>query len=139
METQFNIVGPIWRMAWPMSTLCIFSLSVAEKLIFVWAGMLVYAVPQTATSKTFVRFQFMRGLFVSLIVFVAVSATMLALAMLLPSSGHAVNQVASTPLGHIAYLVASAVLDRIPFLISLIWALWSVSFLSRNGQKRIAA
>jgi len=139
MENQFNIVGPIWRMAWPLSTLCIFSLSVAEKLIFVWAGMLVYAVPQTAIRKIFGTLQFMRGLFVSLVVFVAVSSAMLALAMLLPFSGHSINQVASTPLRHIAYLVAWAVLDRVPFLISLICALWSVTFFSPNGQNRIAA
>jgi len=139
LETHWNIVGPIWRMAWPLSTLCIFLFSVAEKLIFVWTGMLVYAVPQMAMSRTFKFRQFKRGLFLSLTVFVAVSAAMLALAMLLPFSGHAMNHHTTTPLGQIADQGVWAIMARVPFFLTLICALWCVTSLPTNGRKRIIA
>jgi len=137
MEIQSNIVGPIWRMDWPWSTLCIFCLLVAENLIFVWTGILVYAIPHMAMSRTFSARQLRRGFLLSLPVFVAVSAAMLALAMLLPSAFHAMNPRTLTPLGQITDLGMWAVAARIPFLLALICALWGVASRSKNGRKKI--
>lgn len=139
IETQTNFSGPIWRLPWPWSTICIFALLIAESLIFIWAGMLVYVLTKGALSRTFSFRQLSRGSLLSLPIFMAVSGVMLALSMLLPSLGHSFNPDTLTPLGQITDLRLWAVLVRIPYLLALICALWSGTSLPRNERKTTAA
>jgi len=39
---QGNLVGHIWRIPWPWSTICAFTISGFESLLFVWMGASVY-------------------------------------------------------------------------------------------------
>jgi hypothetical protein len=138
-QTQTNFIGPVWRLAWPWSTICIFALSIAECLIPVWAGMLVYALAKSALSGVFSIRQLRRGLLVSLAIFIAVSIFMIGFSMLLPSLGHPFNPGALTPLGQITSLRLWAFLVRTPYLLALISALWSAASRPKNGRKMTAA
>jgi hypothetical protein len=139
VETQHNLVGPIWRIPWPWSTLSIFALSITENLSFVWAGTLVYFISKWALTGAFSIRQFRHGWLLSLPGFLAGSAAMLVFSMLRPSLGHSFNPATITALGQIIDFRLWAVLVRVPFLIALIGALWSGASPPRGDRKPTVA
>jgi hypothetical protein len=83
--------GHIWQLPWPWSALCSSALSFAPGLLFVWAGMLVYLLPQWGSHKRFRILRVGRSVVLSALVFLVIASGLVWVPLLFPSAGSAVD------------------------------------------------
>jgi len=194
VEHNPSLFGPMWTLAWPWSTLAALGLSLLIGAVFIWAGMLVYLVLHGSLVRGISLRRLRMSIALSLTGFIAVSAAMFALTLLLPVTGHAiiglglnsslapdapkyegkknrywtyhyVRQVdpqtgkpvvvrspvqidtsdfypyaspapaTPTPLSEIKDTSTRAIVARLPYLLSMIYALWGLSSLPNRYRR----
>jgi len=181
MEAHGDLIGRIWRIDWPWSTICDLGLSLGMSLVFIWTGLLLFLVPHMGITRGFNLRRIWQALLQCAPPFIAVSA-LLYIVMLLPvhmesaSSTHAlrapmdgvwvrnyvgggwwgrfipnlrmdteatiehpIDTRALTPLERIMDIRVWANVTRLPYFLSMLYALWGVTSLSENRRRRIAA
>jgi hypothetical protein len=123
-----SMVATIGRMDWPWSSICLVVLFLGAKLAFVWAGVLVFLLPQANASMRSGLDQVRIGLMRSLSVFAPVwmgSCAMTLVVRAIPFH---------TADGQMVLAATSAVLIRLPFFATTLWALWQT-----KGRRRMLA
>ena len=129
LRNHSNLGGFVWRLAWPWSTVCDFGLSTGIRFLFIWAGVLIYAIilKTMFTSASLNRIG--RRVAMSLVGFIAASACAIALALLMRPflshpTGHGVDVRTLTLSGVIVNFGLWGIPMRIPFLVATACALW---------------
>lgn len=123
-ENRFTLLGHIWRMDWPWSTLASFGTWMLLNLVFVWAGMLVYLLPAIWHARRIDPRQVRRGILVPIAIFNVVYFGLFFLLNLLSFPGPSVDLRTSTPARAIFDMRRWAMAIRLPYLITLVCALW---------------
>lgn len=137
MENHSRALGMIWRIDWPWSTVCAFSLNLAIDLIFVWTGMLLCLLLQIGISKSLSTTQLGRSFMRSAAVFIAAWIPAFALGMLLPP-GHPIDRRTLTLLSEIGNLGLWQFVYRLPFFLAMVSGLWGATSLPGSGHQRTA-
>lgn len=122
-----NFIGPVWRLPWPWSTVCVVCLSTAEGLLFIWAGVLVYLIIIPSPLRTTNQWRIGRAFAASFAVYVLAVVCELVTAALIaaPSSkGHGADWRALTVSGVITDFRIWTLFSRLPVLIGTVCALW---------------
>jgi hypothetical protein len=91
VEHNPALFGPMWTLAWPWSTFAALGLSLLIGGAFIWTGVLVYLLLYGAMTLSFSLRGLRRTLALSLSAFIAISAAMFALTLLLPVTTQAMN------------------------------------------------
>lgn len=124
-----NLIGPVWRLPWPWSTVCMFGLSAAEDLVFVWTGALIYLFMLLGTTKTAKHWKLVRAFTASIAGYVLVRACEFVVALIFASywTTHGVDWRTLTLSGEVANFGARAILFRVPYLVGTACALWGAA------------
>ena len=138
IEAHGNFIGRIWRIEWPWSTICDFSLNLAVYISFIWAGMLLYLVVHVGITRKLNLQQFGRGLFRSVPVFISVFALIFTLGFLLPR-GHPVDRRTVTLLSVITDIRLWSLMVRSPYLMAILSGLWSYTLRPASTNNKIVA
>lgn len=198
IEHNPALFGPMWKLAWPWSTLTALGFFLLIGAAFIWSGMLLYILLHGSMARSFSLRRIRHGLLLSLSAFIAVSAILFALPTLLPVSGQAIDRLGlassitpdapkyekkkqlywtylyvpkidertgkpaavrtlvqvdtndfypyaspapapPTPLSEIKDTSIRAIVARLPYLFSIIFALWGVSPRFHNRRKSSTA
>lgn len=121
-----NLIGPVWRLPWPWSTVCIFGLSAAEDLLFIWTGVLICLLMLLSVFGTLKHWRIGRAFTLSVAGYIFAYACEFAIAWIpAPSStGHGVDWRMLTLSDVVTNFGVWAILRRIPYLIGTACALW---------------
>ena len=132
-----NWIGPVWRLPWPLSMACMSGLSVAEALLFIWGGVLMYLLALKCSVGIAKNWRFGRAVAASVVGYVFVSACEIVVASLSSesSTAHVVDWRALTILGLITNFGGWTLLMRLPYFIATACALWgAVPTVERRGK-----
>jgi hypothetical protein len=113
-----SLIEAIRHMDWPWSSICTVVLPLGAKLAFVWAGILVFLIPQVNVAMRSGLDQVRIGLVRSLSVFAPVWMGSCAIALVVRAIPF------HTAGGQVFMAALSAVLIRLPFFATILWALW---------------
>lgn len=121
-----DFLGPIWRLPWPWSTLCYICLGVAEQLLFIWAGILIYLLMLLGTRRTKLNWKFGRAFAASVAGYVLVLACELPVSLIMADqpTSHGEDWRTLTFSGVIGGFGVMTILMRLPYLIATVCALW---------------
>jgi hypothetical protein len=121
-----DFTGPVWRLPWPWSTVCMMSLSTAESLLFIWTGVLVYLVIVLSLVGTTNHWRIGRAFAASLAGYVLAVVCEIPLVLIVASSstGRGVDWRTLTLSGVITDFRIWAIVMRLPYLIGTVCALW---------------
>jgi hypothetical protein len=135
-----NLIGPVWRLPWPWSTVCIFGLSEAEDLVFIWAGVLVYLLILLSLFGAAKRWRMGRAFVMSIAGYVAASGCGFAIVLICSpfSAAHGVDWRTLTLSGAIADFGFWANLMRLPYLVATTCALWEAFPIGERPFKFVA-
>ena len=119
-------IGPIWRLPWPWSTVCYCGLVVAEPLLFIWAGVVIYLLVIRSLLGTVERWKFWRAFAASASVFVLLLACEVAFALIAAGqpTNHGVIWGTLTYSAVISNFGIMTLLMRLPYLVATVCALW---------------
>jgi len=78
-EARFNLNDRIWRMDWPWSNLGYMGLLLGTNLIFIWAGVVLYVIPELWAAKSLKVGRLSRGVLASLPVLCVLLAALVVL------------------------------------------------------------
>lgn len=139
-EINYRVIGRIYRLDWPWSTLIALGLSAVTNLTFIWSGVLFYLLPHMWITKSFSVRQLWRRLFLSAAAFIAICAAELALLMFFPiGHGHGIDRRTLTEANSLTDLRTWAILHRLFSLLLVLIALWGVTSNSGKRRNRIVA
>lgn len=124
MWNESSLTGLVYRMDWPWSTVCDFSLYLAANLAFIWSGVLLYLIPHMVIQRTFSVRRLGRSLFLIFSVYVAFWAVSFGLSLLL-SPGPGFDRRTLTPLNAITNLKIWS--HCLPLTLTLVCVLWKTS------------
>lgn len=121
-----NLIGSIWRIPWPWSTVCDFGLSAAEGLLFIWTGALLGLIMIRSCLGTAKNWRFGRAFALSVAGYVFASVCEFAIGLTAAPSltGRGVDWRTLTLAGEITKFGGWAILMRIPYFIGTACALW---------------
>jgi hypothetical protein len=121
-----NLIGPVWRLPWPWSTVCDFGLSATYFLLFIWTGVLICMLLLRSVFGTVRYWRIGRAFALSVAGYVFACVCEFPIAWILaPSSiGHSVDWRTLTLSGMITNFGVRAILLRLPYLIGTACALW---------------
>lgn len=128
-----DLAGPIWSFPWPWSTICDLALQCLLDLAFVWTGLLLFFLVTTEIPGHLKLPQLWRGILRSAFAYVALRLATL-LALLLPSSSHPVDWRTIQPLSTIADFTVGSCLERLPFFVAILFAIWGLSRRTKSTQ-----
>ena len=121
-----NLVGPIWRLPWPWSTVCMICLTTVEALLFIWTGALIYLLVSLRTFGSAKHWRIGRSVVLSVGGYVLAVGCLFAIELMSPSPsmGHGVDWRTLTISGVINNFGLFTTLGRVPYLIATGCALW---------------
>jgi hypothetical protein len=125
-----NFIGPVWRFPWPWSMVCIFGLSAAEDLLFIWTGVLICLLMLLSAFGTLRHWRIGRAFALSVAGLALAIACEFAIEWIIPaqsSTGHGVDWRTLTLLGVITNFGVWANIIRLPYLIGTACALWGAA------------
>ena len=131
LEQHADIIGRIYQLDWPYSTILILALSLGLELLFVWMGLTVYLLLRSLVMRNFHTPRFMRGLFVSLPMLIVATAGL----AILPA-GHPIDVRHITPLSAIYTRLG---LLCLPSFLSLLVAIWVATPCMENRNMRVTS
>jgi len=122
-----NLIGPVWRLPWPWSTVCIFGLTTAEDVLFIWTGVLICLLVLLGMFGTVKHWRVGRALTLSVAGYAIATVCDFAIALIHgPSSpSHAVDWRTLTFPGVMTNFDLWTILMRLPYLIGIALALWA--------------
>ncbi len=126
LDHWHNLIGPVWRLPWPWSTVCGIGLPVAEDLLFVWTGVLICLLMLLSVFGTVGHWRIGRSFALSVAGFVLACVCEFAIALMHgpATTGHAVDWRTLTLSGVITNFGVWDVFSRLPYLIATACALW---------------
>ena len=80
LQNDTNLAGFVWTLPWPWSTICAFGFWTLMRLLFVWAGALIYVLFLVTTFRA-VKGQISRGLAMSIAGFIVIPTCMFIFAL----------------------------------------------------------
>jgi hypothetical protein len=116
-------IGPLFRM---------FCLWVALNLAFVFAGMLLFVFVHTRIASAFSIRNLGRAFMLAPLIFLPLYFATFVLVNLFAYPGFVIDQGARTPLGEIADWTIRADALRIPYFLTVLWAMWGATPLMKS-------
>ena len=137
LDHWHNLIGPVWRLAWPWSMVCAFGLSAAEVLLFIWTGVLICLLMLLSVVGTVGHWRIGRAFALSVAGFVFACLGEFPIAWILAPSPtpYGVDWRTLTLSSVITDFGVQAVLMRLPFLIGTACALWGVIPTDQRSSK----
>lgn len=114
----------IWRMDGPFSTLSVFLVWFLLNMVFLWTGALVYFFVQAHLTKRTNAIRIRRSLLRALLFFLPVYFGVFVIMNLVAFPGPTVDRRTLMALGEVVDLRTWAVVLRIPYFITMVFALW---------------
>jgi hypothetical protein len=134
---RMDFAGHLRQIDWPWSILLDLGLSLAAVMLFVWAGAVLYLLPQLGIARSLGLGRLSRGFFWSIQMFISTFGAMVLVLVLFPP--HLASQHALTAFGEITDFRADSLVRRIPYLLTLLCALWPATQRAMSGRNRTAA
>jgi hypothetical protein len=135
IERQAGLLGPIWRMDAPFSTLSTLGLWLLLHLAFLWAGILVYFAAWAGSRETLRLSSIVRACGVASALFLPIYFGTFVLMNLIEFPGPMVDRRTLTPLGEIADLRLWAMAVRVPYLLTMLLAMWRATRIARASRE----
>ena len=132
VENNSLVLNLMWRMDWPFSTIATFSVWMFLNLLFIWVGILFYLVAHARFSERLSFRKVTRSLFVGLGVFLLIYFATFILMNLFAFPGPVIDRRTITPMREIVDLRMWAIVLRIPYLLTMLCALWRLAPAARN-------
>ena len=126
-ENNASFIGHIWRMDFPFSSLTEFAMWTGSNFIFLWTGMLLYLIPEVLHRRALSKRQIRRAIFVPLVMFNALYVGLFVLMNLFSYPGPGFDRRTITALGEIVDVRQWAVVLRLPYLLTMLCALWKTN------------
>lgn len=126
-ELHANFVGHVWRIPWPWSTICYEALNLTTDLIYIWAGVAVFLATYLCIAKRVELRRFSRSLLLSVPLYIVLSEAIGLVLFLLPIEVRAIDRRMLTLIGQITNVGMVELVDRLPTLVTLLYALWRVA------------
>jgi hypothetical protein len=132
MWANSQLLGPIYRMDFPWSTICDLIFVSGLSLVFIWTGLLLYLVPHMLAMRSFNIGRLGRGLSLTLLVW----AALLVLSFLLPPPMHSLDRRDFTPLNAIKNM--QIWVGCLPAILTLVCGLWGATSRRMRAHSKFA-
>lgn len=121
-----NFVGPIWRLPWPWSTVCMIGFSTAEALLFIWTGVLIYSLVTLRLFGSAKHWRIARSFVLSVAGYILAVGCLFGIVLISapPPTGHGVDWRTLTMSGVITNFEILTTLARLPYIIATVCAIW---------------
>jgi hypothetical protein len=123
-ENNASFFGHIRRMDFPFSSLTEFAVWTGCNLVFLWTGMLLYLLPHALHRKGLSKHKIRRAILVPVVMFNVTYVGMFVLMNLFAFPGPVVDRRTATALGEIIDVRQWAMVLRLPYLLTMVCALW---------------
>jgi hypothetical protein len=137
LRLRLDFAGHLRQIDWPWSILLDLGLTLASIVLFVWAGALLYLLPQFGIASGLGLRRLSWRFLCSIQIFIWTYAALVLVLVLFP--GRFAHPPVLTALGEITDFRADSLLRRIPFLLALLCALWPATQRSMSGRNRTGA
>jgi hypothetical protein len=115
-------VSQRWHLRWPYSTMADLAFFNGCSLLYLWSGLALCFVLSSLATRTIRLGRLIRGLWVSMLVYIATFAGLIALATMLPPQGFVLQPVVA---GHTRVVIVSTY-SFLPIFLALLAAIWSL-------------
>jgi hypothetical protein len=113
-----SLLGSIWSLPWPWSTICEMALIFAQAVIPLWTGMVLYLVLHSWLTRCHKLPKVARGLWVSVVTYIVFSAVVFAI----PQGYHLIDIRTATAVSFITD--PTFILLRLPAVLALLVSIW---------------
>ena len=137
LRLRMDFAGQMRQIDWPWSNLFDLSLSLASVMFFIWAGAVLYLLPQLGIARSLGLGRLSRGFLWSTQMFISAYGALVLLLVLFPT--HFAGPPTLTAFGEITDFRADSLVRRIPFLLTLLCALCPATRRAMMGCNRTAA
>jgi hypothetical protein len=137
LRLRLDFAGHLRQIDWPWSILCDMGLCLASVMLFIWAGAVLYLLPQLGIVRSLGMARLSRGFLWSVQIFIWAFGALVLLLVLFPA--RFADPPALTAFAEITDFRADSLVRRIPYLLTLLCALWPVTQRSMSGRNRTAA
>lgn len=137
-ENSSSLFGELWKMDWPGSTLSTFFVWLILNVAFVWAGILVFVAFHAHYASRFNRNRVRQALLLVPAIFLPLYFTTFVITNLLAYPGLVVDRHTLSVLSELTDARKWAVIIRIPYLLTMVFALWRVVPRIRIGSAGMA-
>jgi hypothetical protein len=115
-----------WHLAWPYSTICDIAFDIGCAVLYVWVGLTVYFLLSALAARRLDLRAFLRVLWICLLVFLAATAGVLALAVTFP--GPAPIDVLHVSVRRVIFVTHwQGIVFRLSYFLPVLVAAWMVS------------
>lgn len=124
-----SIIGVIWRIPWPWSTVCDLALRAAVNMLFIWLGVLLYIVLCRIAFGVMQPGRYGLAFFASIVAYAVTSTCEIAIALSTSphSNGPGVDWQTLTLIGAVENLSVWTPFVRLPYFVGMAGALWFLS------------
>ena len=126
-ENNTQVLGRTWQMDWPFSSFGTFGIWLASSFLFLWTGLLVYLVVQTGLRWNSNLKGILRSFMLRVPLFFPLYFATFVILNLWSYPGPEVDRSTISPLGGIIDVRFWANAIRIPYFLTLLWAVWKVA------------
>ncbi|MGA7340924.1 MAG: hypothetical protein WBE72_15765 [Terracidiphilus sp.] len=128
MESGSSVQGAMWRMDGAFNNgFSSFVVWLVLNLSFIWVGMLLYLASHTSLTRSFSREKILGAFLAAVPVFLIAYIGTFIVVNLLAWPGPVVDRRTMHPLGEFADLRMWADVLRVPFFLTMLWALWGTT------------
>ncbi len=124
IENSPNLLNPAWTAS---HLFTMFWLWVALNLVFLWAGMLVFVALHTRFARAFSKAHLKRAFTLTPLLFMPIYFATFVFMNLFAYPGLEIKQGLLIPLGELIDLKLRADVLRIPYFLTLLWAMWEAT------------
>jgi hypothetical protein len=124
IEHSRTMLNPAWGLGHLLS---MFWLWVALNVAFIWTGMLLFVIFHERFASSFSRAKLRRAFLLAPLIFLPMYFASFVLMNLFAYPGFDIDQGALTPLGEIADWKIRADALRIPYFLTILWAMWAAT------------
>jgi hypothetical protein len=127
VEFHNNLIGHIWRIRWPWSTVLYLGGSLAFDFAFICAGAALYLLGRFLMAGSVNARALRRGVLASVPVYIAASGCILLLFSVLPVSPHPIDRRTLTFFNVIVTMGMPGVIGRVPCALAMLTAVWEAA------------
>ena len=133
-----NLTASIWDLPWPWSTICHFALNNSVDLVFVWTGLLLFVLMKSGIAGRPAHWRHWRGILSSALAYLATRAATL-MVLFLPSYSHPVDWRTVKPFSRIADFTPGSCIERLPFFVATLVAIWGISRVRKSSRLSVGS
>ena len=138
-ENSSSLFGELWKMDWPGSTLSTFFVWFILNVAFVWAGILVFVTVHARFAHGFDRKRVRQALLLVPAIFLPLYFATFVAMNLVVYPGIVVDRRTLTVLSELTDARKWAVVIRVPYLLTMVGALWRVVPRIRIGSAGVGS